>query len=106
LRVPPHAGSGELHPEGFAAASTWESGHPKPDPKALDPIFTGIPVPREHAVYVGDWYLDVDTARGAGVRFIAVHSGGIPRHAFLREGIPEDHIIARLQDLLRFVQTP
>jgi hypothetical protein len=40
------------------------------------------------------------------VRFIAVLWGGIPRHAFLREGIPEDHIMARLQDLLRLVQMP
>jgi phosphoglycolate phosphatase-like HAD superfamily hydrolase len=63
-------------------------------------------MPREQAVYVGDWYPDVDTARGGGVRFIAVLSGGIPRHAFLREGIPEDHIIARLQDLLRLIDTP
>jgi phosphoglycolate phosphatase-like HAD superfamily hydrolase len=106
LRVPPHAGSGELHPEWFAAASTWEGGHPKPDPKALDPIFAALPVPREHAVYVGDWYPDIDTARGGGVRCIAVLSGGIPRHAFRREGIPEDHILARLQDLLSLVETP
>jgi phosphoglycolate phosphatase-like HAD superfamily hydrolase len=98
--------SAGIEPEWFAAASTWESGHPKPDPKALDPIFMAIPVPREHAVYVGDWYPDVETARGGGVRFIAVLSGGIPRHAFRREGIPEDHILARLQDLLSLVETP
>jgi phosphoglycolate phosphatase-like HAD superfamily hydrolase len=89
----------------FVAASTWESGHPKPDPKALDPIFAALPVPREHAVYVGDWYPDVDTARGGGVRFIAVLSGGIPRHAFRREGIPEDHILTRLQDLPSLIET-
>jgi hypothetical protein len=88
----------------YAAASTWESGHPKPDPKVLDSIFTAIPAPKEHAVYVGDWYPDVETARGGGVRFIAVLSDGIPRHAFRREGIPEDHILARLHDLLRLVQ--
>jgi len=68
------------------------------------PLFTAIPVRREHAVYVGDWYPDVDTARGGGVRFIAVLSGGILRHAFLQEGIPEDHILARLQDLLGLVR--
>jgi hypothetical protein len=39
-----------------------------------------------------------------GVRFIAALSGGIPRHAFLREGIPEDHILMHLQDLLGLVQ--
>jgi phosphoglycolate phosphatase-like HAD superfamily hydrolase len=95
--------SAGVDPEWFVAASTWESGHPKPDPKALDPIFAALPVPRDHAVYVGDWYPDVETARGGGVRFIAVLSGGIPRHAFLREGVPEDHIIAGLQDLLSLV---
>ncbi len=98
--------SAGVDPGWFTAASTWDSGYPKPDPRALDPIFAALPVPREHAVYVGDWYPDVETARGGGVRFIAVLSGGIPRHAFLREGIPEDHIIARLRDLLSMVQTP
>ena len=98
--------SAGIDPGWFAAASTWENGHPKPDPRALDPIFTAVPVPREHAIYVGDWFPDVDTARGGGVRFIAVLSGGIPRHAFLREGIPADHILARLHDLLGLVQAP
>ncbi|HSF29517.1 MAG TPA: HAD family hydrolase [Candidatus Tectomicrobia bacterium] len=92
-----------MDPEWFAAASTWENGHPKPDPKALEPIFAALPVPRAHALYVGDWYPDIDTARGGGVRFIAVLSGGIPQHAFLREGVPEDHIIPRLQHLLSLI---
>jgi hypothetical protein len=52
--------SAGIDPKWFAAASTWESGHPKPDPRALDPIFAAVPVLREHAVYVGDWYPDVD----------------------------------------------
>jgi len=92
--------------EWFVTASTWESGHPKPDSKALDPIFAVLPVPREQAVYVGDWYPDVDAARGGGVRFIAVLSGGIPRHAFLLEGMPQDHIMACLQYLPSLIQTP
>jgi phosphoglycolate phosphatase-like HAD superfamily hydrolase len=95
--------SAGIHPEWFAAMSTWESGHPKPDPKALDPIFAALPVRREHAVYVGDWYPDVEAARGGGVRLIAVLSGGIPRHAFLREGVPEGHIMVRLEDLLNHI---
>lgn len=98
--------SAGVNPGWFAAASTWESGHPKPDPRALDPIFAAVPVPREHVVYVGDWYPDVDTARGGGVRCIAVLSGGLPRHAFQRDGIPDDHILARLQDLPSLMQTP
>jgi hypothetical protein len=37
-----------------------------------------------------------------------VFAGGIPRHTFLWEGVPEDHLIAiaRLQDLPTPVQMP
>jgi hypothetical protein len=35
----------DIDPGWGTAASTWESGHPKPDPKALNPIFLAIPVP-------------------------------------------------------------
>jgi phosphoglycolate phosphatase-like HAD superfamily hydrolase len=94
-----------MHPEGFAAASTCESSHPKPDPKALDAIFRAIPVPREHAVYVGDWYPDIDTAPCVGVRCIAVFSGGLPRRAFLQEGVSEEHIITGLRDLPSLIET-
>ncbi len=92
-----------INPGWFATASTWESIHPKPDPRALDPIFGSMTVPRSHSVYVGDWYPDLEVARGAGVRFIAVLSGGIPRHAFIREGVPGDHIIERLADLPKLI---
>lgn len=87
----------------FCAMSTWESPHRKPDPRAFDPIFEAVYVPREHAVYVGDWYPDLQAARGADVPFIAVLSGGIPRHTFLREGVPDDHIIERLADLPKLI---
>jgi len=83
----------------FSALSTWEHKYPKPDPRALDPIFEKIPVNRDSAVYVGDWYPDLETARGANVRFVAVLSGGIPKHAFIREGVKEDHILEKLSDL-------
>ena len=92
-----------IDPDWFATASTWESSHRKPDPRALDPIFEVVSVPRDHAVYVGDWYPDLVVARGGGVRFIAVLSGGIPRHAFVREGVPDDHIIERLVDLPKLI---
>lgn len=88
----------------FTTLSTWESPYPKPDPRALDPIFEAISVPRDHAIYVGDWYPDITAARGAGVRFIAVLSGGVPRHAFVREGVPEDHILERFADLPKLIQ--
>lgn len=95
--------SAGIDPLWFTEASTAEDGYRKPDPRALDPIFTTVPVPRIHAAYVGDWYPDIGTARGGGVRFIAVLSGGIPRQAFLREGVPEDHILERLADLPKLI---
>lgn len=92
-----------IEPSWFAALSTWESGHPKPDPLALKPIFDAVAVSREESVYVGDWWPDLRAARGARVRFIATLSGGVPRAAFLREGVPEDHILERLADLPKLI---
>lgn len=40
----------------------------------------------------------LDAARAAELRFIAVLSGEVPREAFIREGVPEDHILERLAD--------
>ncbi len=88
----------------FAAFSISGNGYPtKPDPRALDPIFERIAVKRAHAVYVGDWYPDLETARGGDVRFVATLSGGIPRKGFLHAGVPEDHIIGSLFDLCELV---
>jgi phosphoglycolate phosphatase-like HAD superfamily hydrolase len=83
----------------FVAAATWEAGYHKPDPRCLNSIFNTAKVPYAHAVYVGDWYPDVELARNAGVRFVAVLSGGVPRRAFLEEGVPNDHILERLAEL-------
>lgn len=88
-----------IAPEWFAYAVTGEAAYLKPDPRTFDALFTALAVPREQAVYVGDWYPDWDAARGAGVPFLAALSGGVTRQAFLREGVPEDRIIERLSDL-------
>ncbi len=88
----------------FASVATRErAGYEKPDPRILDPIFSDIPVRKEHAVYIGDWYADVTVARSAGVPFVAVLSGGIPRHAFLREGVPPERIVGSLADLPKLI---
>ncbi len=87
----------------FAATSTWETEFRKPDPRCLDPMFRTIGVSREHAIYIGDWYPDMVVARGAGVRFLPVLSGGIPRQVFLEEGVPDDHIIGSLADLPKLI---
>lgn len=81
-----------------------DAGYEKPDPRILGPIFLETGVLRGSAVYVGDWYADIEVARGAGVEFIAVLSGGVPRHAFIREGVPDDHIIGSLADLPKLVE--
>ena len=87
----------------FSYISSWETGHPKPNPRALTIITDSLKIPKENALFVGDWYPDLVVARGGGVRFIAVLSGGIPRHAFVREGVPDDHIIERLVDLPKLI---
>jgi len=79
--------------EWFRAMSTWECGFCKPDPRVLDTIFSAVPVSRRHAVYIGDRFGDLETARGGHVRFMAVLSGGLSRQAFLDQGILDSHIL-------------
>jgi len=88
-----------IEPEWFAYTITGEDTYLKPDPRTFDALFAVLGVSRDQSVYVGDWYPDWEAARGAGVPFIAVLSGGVTRDAFLREGVPEAHIIERLSDL-------
>jgi phosphoglycolate phosphatase-like HAD superfamily hydrolase len=91
--------------EWFAYAVTGEAPYLKPDPRTFDALFAALGVPRDQAVYVGDWYPDWEAARGAGVPFLAVLSGGVTRDAFRREGVPEDHIIERLSDLPNLIMS-
>lgn len=89
----------------FRVLSTADSIYSKPHPKTLDLVFEKVSIPREHAVYVGDWYPDLAVARAGQVRFLAVLSGGIPRGAFLREGVPSDHILETFSNI-RSLITP
>lgn len=94
----------ELDVSSFDSVVTRErAGCDKPDPRIIDPIFSDVPVPKAKSVYVGDWYADIELCRAARVPFLAVLSGGIPRHAFIREGVPEDHIIGSLADLPKLI---
>src|SRR3989344_6322756 len=88
----------------FSAISGWENGFRKPDPRALEPIFRNVPISKERAVYVGDWFPDVELAERAGVEFIAVLSGGIPKEAFLKKGVPSSHILERLSELPKLIE--
>ena len=94
----------DIDPAWFVAMSTWESGHPKPDPRAIEVILKNTNVSRSHSAYIGDWYPDLIAARGAEIRFIAALSGGMPREMFLNEGVPTDHIIERLSEFPKLLK--
>lgn len=96
--------SAGIHPEWFAAIVTKDNIYFKPHPHTFDPIFEAIPVPREHTLYIGDLQVDWDMARGSGVRFLAVLTGGIPREAFVHEGVPTTHILNRLGCILQYIE--
>ena len=93
-----------IDPSWFAAIVTKDNRYFKPHPQTFDPIFAAVPVPRDRALYVGDLQIDWDTACEAGVSFIAVLSGGVPRRAFLHEGVQADHIMNRLNNLLECME--
>ena len=93
-----------IDPLWFAAIVTKDNPYFKPHPKTFDPIFEATGIARDHACYIGDLQIDWDMARGVGVSFIAVLTGGVPREAFLHEGVPDAHIFDRLGDVLRCVE--
>lgn len=88
----------------FSYISSWETSHPKPDPRALTIVTDSLNIPKENALFVGDWYPDLECAKSAGIEFVAVLSGGIPKHAFLRESIQEDHILNTLFDIIEIIK--
>lgn len=93
-----------IDPNWFSAMSIWEDDFRKPDPRALEPIFRNVPVKKERAVYVGDWFPDLELAERAGIEFIAVLSGGIPKEAFLKKGVPADHVLVSLSELPKLIE--
>ena len=54
----------------------------KPDPTGLRRAVDALGTPRESCLYVGDSVTDAETARRAGVPFVAVLSGVTEREAF------------------------
>lgn len=88
----------------FAAIVTKNNVYFKPHPQTFDPIFEAVMVSRERALYVGDLQIDWDTARVAGVMFAAVLTGGVPREAFISEGVPATHVCERLSDILKYTE--
>ncbi len=93
-----------IDPAWFAAVVTRDNAYFKPHPQTFDPIFEAVCISRDRALYVGDLQIDWDMARGANVRFFAVLTGGVPREAFLDEGVSETHIFNRLSDILMHIE--
>lgn len=75
------------------------AGSEKPNPRILKPIFQDTGFGPGDSVYVGDWYVDRELASRAGIEFLAVRSGAVPTHAFIRHGVPADRIFERLRDI-------
>ena len=92
-----------IDPAWFAAIVTKDNPYFKPHPKTFDPIFDIVPCVRNHAWYIGDLQIDWEMACNAGVRFIAVLTGGVPRSAFLNEGMAAANILPSLTDILECV---
>ena len=88
----------------FAAIATKDHAYFKPHPKTFDHIFEQVRIKRERALYVGDLQIDWDMARGASVLFCAVLSGGVPRDAFITEGVSPRHIFNRLVDVIEYIE--
>lgn len=81
------------------------AGYEKPDPRILDPVWKEFGVGPECAVYVGDWYVDRELAKKAHVEFLAVLSGGVPRHKFIEDGVPPDRIFVRLWNIAERIES-
>ena len=88
----------------FSFISSPETGYIKPNPRALTIINDSLNIPKKNTLFVGDWFPDWECARSAGIEFVAVLSGGIPKHAFIREGVPESHIVDTLLDIVEIVK--
>ncbi|MET9557216.1 HAD family hydrolase [Streptomyces sp. NPDC006645] len=81
---------------GTASADDVPRGKPAPDPVRAALDLAGVPA--ERAVFVGDAVWDMEAASRAGVRSVAVLSGGIPRDALEAAGAGE--VYENVADLL------
>lgn len=81
---------------GTASSDDVERSKPAPDPVRAALDLAGVPA--ERAVFVGDAVWDMEAASRAGVRSIAVLSGGIPRDAL--EAAGADEVYENVGDLL------
>ncbi|MFI6080306.1 HAD family hydrolase [Streptomyces sp. NPDC051217] len=81
---------------GTTSSGDVSQGKPAPDPVHAALNIAGVPA--ERAVFVGDAVWDMEAASRAGVRSVAVLSGGIPRDAL--EAAGADEVYENVADLL------
>ncbi|HDZ89916.1 MAG: HAD-IA family hydrolase [Deltaproteobacteria bacterium] len=60
--------------------SSLDVKHPKPHPESIHKILAFFHIGPEQAVYIGDSLIDLETARSAGVRFIAYGNEKLDSH--------------------------
>jgi phosphoglycolate phosphatase-like HAD superfamily hydrolase len=73
--------------------SSLDVEHPKPHPESLIRILEVLEIGRESALYVGDSSVDEETAKAAGVPFVA----------YRNETLPADYHASRMWDVAALV---
>ncbi len=73
----------------------------KPDPEGLIKALNIFKVRREGAVFVGDSIIDIEAARNAGIRSIAV-SCGMYSESELKKNHP-DFLISKIEELVKLI---
>jgi phosphoglycolate phosphatase len=74
---------------------------PKPDPQGLDLIISRFGAEKKDVLYVGDNYIDAQTASNAGVDFAAVTTGSTGKAEF--EKYPHVYIGNSLTDIFQHI---
>lgn len=102
------AGTGELihrfFPEiGWVAVYGQRPDVPlKPDPAVVEEILSGVNIPRERVLYVGDSGVDIETAHRAGIKAVGVTWGFRSRSEL--EAAGADRIVDRAEEILSLCQ--
>ncbi len=92
-----------IDPDIFDAISTASSGFYKPDPRMLTCVLEELQASREEAIFVGDWYPDIECAQRARIPFVGVLSGALKTKAFVERGVSANHLVPYFTDLRSLV---
>ncbi|MBO6141410.1 MAG: HAD-IA family hydrolase [Ruminococcus sp.] len=72
---------------------------PKPDPEGLDMAVRKLGVDKSEVLYIGDSYIDAQTAQNAGVDFAGVSTGPTPKEKLLE--YPHIYVGESLTDIFQ-----